>query len=257
MENPVTVNPPKKSNKSWIAYLVIALIMSLWSALGAAFFLLAMWVILQNPKDDLTSAVGKREKSTASRVYTWLFFSSFITVPFFVIMIASSYSGGSSTNKQVLQALLPLIFHLPLLLGLTSQSRFVYRHTQQGVLLIALRAIIAAVALTIGDYPDDGLWLFLLGNGLLWFFGSIWGWVQVNRGECWWMKQKGESIIQSSDPLEALTPQKHIERSREFINRYDAKHAKEHALAAFRRGDVDVKRQAVKILDVLDEVELF
>ncbi len=246
-----------KGSRSWIAYLVIAIILSFWSGLAAVFFLMVMWVILQNPKGGLSSAVSKTEQSTARRVYTWLFFSSFITVPVFIIIVASSYSRDSTNHEHVLHALTPLIFHAPLLLGLTSRSRFVYRHTQMGLMLISLRAGMAALALSMGDYPEDGIWLFLLGNGSLWLFGSIWGWVQVSRGDCWWMKVKSEHIHISSDEIESLAPQKHIERSREFVNRYDANNAKKHALAAFRRGDVDVKREAVKILEVLDEVESF
>ncbi len=248
---------PKKPNRSWIVYLVLALILSFWSGLAALFFLVVMWVILQNPKGEMSSAVGKTEQGTARRVYTWLFLSSFITVPVFIIIVASRYSQNSSANENVLHALVPLIFHLPLLLGLTSSSRFVYRHTQQGIVLIALRAAMAAIAVGIGNYPDEGIGLFILGNGALWIFGSIWGWTQVNRSECWWMNRKGEHITRTTNEIESLPPQKHIERSRQFINRYDSKNAKKHALAAFRRGNADVKREAVKLLEVLDEVETF
>lgn len=247
----------KRPNRSWIAYLVLALLLTVWSGLAALFFLVILWLVLRNPKEELSTTVGKTEKSTARRVYTWLFISPIITVPFFIIIVASTYSQSTGTNEHVLHALLPLTLHLPLLLGLTSHSRFVYRHTQQGILLIALRAGMASLALSVGNSPDDGIGLFLLGNGALWLFGSIWGWVQVNRSTCLWKYQEGEYLIQSADEIESLPPQKHIERSREFIHRYDSKNAKKHALAAFRRGNAEIKRQAVKILDTLDEVETF
>lgn len=264
MEKPVTTQPPKRSSRHWIAYLVIALILALWSILGAAFFLLVVWIALQNPPADMISAVGKTEKSTARRVYTWLFVSSLFTVPFFIILVASSYSRNTTNNQHVLHAIIPLLFHLPLLLGLTSRSRFVYRHTQQGILLIALRTGLAALAVSMGSYPEDGLWLFLFGNGSLWLFGSIWGWVQINRGKYSWMKEKDglvaagpESALPKIDPLTQLSPEKYLEYSKFYLRRQLKNSSKEYALEAFRRGDVDVKRQAVRVLDELNEVEYF
>lgn len=248
---------PKKSSRRWIVYAVIAIVLSFWSIIAALFFLGVVWVLLRNPIGETTSFAGKDEKRTARRVYTWLFASSLFTVPFFIYMVYVSYSGSGTDDEHVVSALVPLLFQLPLLLGLASGSTFVFRHTQQGILLIALRAGVAAIALSIGSYPEDGLGLFLLGNGALWLFGSIWGWTQVSRGECWWMNRRGESVIQSGNELEALEPEKLIERSRQLINRYDSKNAKAHALTAFRRGNLDVRLQAVKILDVLDEVEYF
>jgi len=157
----------------------------------------------------------------------------------------------------VLAALVPLIFHLPLLLGLTSKSAFVFRHTQQGILLIALRVAMASLAISIEPYPDEGLWLFLLGNGGLWLFGSFWGWHQTASGGCWLMKQKGETLILKAEKAEDLPPQIHLERSKEFIGRYNAVEAKKHALAAFRTGDREIRLQAVNLLQALREMEEF
>lgn len=253
------IKPEKTSNqvwKSWRVYIVIALILALWSIVAALFFLTVVWILRQNPDPGSSVEVGRTEKSTARRVYTWLFFSSLITVPVFILVLNESYSSYSTNNQYVLSALAPLVFHLPLLLGLTSKSVFVYRHVQQGILLVALRAGTAALLISIDDVA--GLMLFVLVNGSLWLFGSIWGWTQVNRGQCWWMKLKGEVVtIASKNQVENLPPQKHIEQSRDFIRRYKPDEAKEHALAAFRSGDREVKRQAIQILETLDDVELF
>ena len=194
--------------KSWIVHIVIAIILAFWSIVAALFFLGVVWIMRQNPNPDSGLLVGSTEKSTARRVYTWLFFSPFLIVPLFLFIIISSYSGSSSNNEKVLTALVPLLLQAPLLLGLTSKSVFVYRHTQQGILLIALRAGMAATALCIGDYPEDGLGLFLVGNGLLWLFGSIWGWTQINHGECWWMKSKGEVVAIASKGRWKIFPHK-------------------------------------------------
>ena len=255
----------KKSSKRWIVFLVIAMILSLWSGAAALFFLLVLWITLQNPRRELSTVISKTEKRVAWRVYIWLFISSIFTVPLLIYLLLEAYSDYSSSNELVLIALLPALLHMPLLLGLTSKSIFVYRHTQQGMILSALRAGIAAIAVTIGRYPYEGIWLFLLGNGSLWLFGSIWGWVQVSRGECWWLKQKGDmtTISNESIPLPKiesnvkLSPEQYLEFSKWFLKRQLKNSAKEYALEAFRRGDYEIRRQAVRVLDDLNEVEYF
>jgi len=251
-----SVNKRNTGWQSWVLFIGIALVLALWTIWGALFFLAVVWLMRQSPGPDSSFSVGDNEKKTARRVYTWLFWSPILTVPFFLSAILNAYDG--STNELVFAALMPLIIHTPMLLGLTSKSAFVYRHTQQGILLIALRAGMASLAVSMGRSPEDGLWVFLLGNGSLWLFGSIWGWNQIQRGECWWMKQRGETIVTvSAEPVESFAPEKHIARSREFIGLSKKDDAKKHALAAFRDGDREVRLDAVKILETLDEVEEF
>jgi hypothetical protein len=157
----------------------------------------------------------------------------------------------------VFAALTPLVLHIPLLFGLTSKSRFVYRHTQQGILLIALRAGLASLAVSVGRYPDDGLWLFLLGNGMLWLFGSIWGRNQISRNDCWLIRRKREAIDVAFDKAGNLAPHTHLQKSRDFLQGSRTAEAKEHALAAFRRGNREIRTQAVWLLEVMEEVEKF
>lgn len=249
--------------RSWIGYIGLALVISLWSSFAGLFFLMVVWILRHDPNPNSFFTVSEKDKSTARRVYTWLFLSSFITVPFFLIQVISSYSSHTTNNQLVLNAIVPLLFHLPLLLGLTSKNAFIYRHTQQGILLSALRAGMAGLALTIGDSPDEGAWVFLLGNGSLWLFGSIWGWTQINRSECWWMRQKGEAILPlegtdltSTVMRERLSPVAHLAQSKSLKhNQKDV--AKAHALLAFRLGSPEIKRQAVQVLEDAGEVESF
>ena len=240
---------------TWILYLVPALLLAIWTIWGALFFIVVVFLMRQNPGSDSSSMVGENEKKTARRVYAWLFWSSFLTVPIFIIAIISAYD--SSVNALVFAALTPLILHTPLLFGLSSKSRFVYRHTQQGILLIALRAGLASLAVSAGRYPDDGLWLFLLGNGALWLFGTIWGLNQISRNDCWLMRRKGEGIDTAVDKAGNLAPHIHLEKSREFLQRFKKPEAKDHALAAFRKGNREIRTQAVWLLEVLEEVEKF
>ena len=241
--------------RTWIPALILASALATRTIWGALFLIVVVFLMRQNPGPDSSATVGENEKKTARRVYAWLFWSTFLTVPIFIIAIASAYD--SSVDGLVFAALTPLILHIPLLFGLTSKSRFVYRHTQQGILLIALRAGLASLAVSVGRYPDDGLWLFLLGNGTLWLFGSIWGRNQISRNDCWLIRRKGEGISVAIDKAGNLAPHTHLQKSRDFLQGSRTAEAKEHALAAFRRGNRDIRTQAVWLLEVMEEVEKF
>ena len=241
--------------RTWIPALILASALATRTIWGALFLIIVVFLMRQNPGPDSSATVGENEKKTARRVYAWLFWSSFLTVPIFIIAIASAYD--SSVDGLVFAALTPLILHIPLLFGLTSKSRFVYRHTQQGILLIALRAGLASLAVSVGRYPDDGLWLFLLGNGMLWLFGSIWGRNQISRNDCWLIRRKGERISVAIDKAGNLAPHTHLQKSRDFLQGSRTAEAKEHALAAFRRGNRETRTQAVWLLEVMEEVEKF
>ena len=70
-------------------------------------------------------------------------------------------------------------------------------------------------------------------------------------------EQKGETPAVKTRKAEDVSPQIHLARSRDFIQRNNAAEAKKHALAAFRGGDREIRSQAVKLLSALHEVEDF
>lgn len=263
----------RQKRQNWILPIILAIIIAIKTVVGGVFFLVIVWLMRLDPKSySKTSPYpSDADKKTAKRIYTWLLLSPFITVPVFLIMVAIFYD-SSSTEEMVLTALAPLLFHTVLLFGLRSKSFIVFRHTQQAIFLTALRAGMAALAVNIGSYPEDGLGLFLLGNGSLWLFGFIWGRRQVVRGECWWSKQKGETIALKVEAdveyemtelaselkrTQNLSPQDHIKLSDLYLVRQRKGQAKEHAFAAFRLGNEKIKKQAIEILDELGEVETF
>jgi hypothetical protein len=250
----------KRQNTGWqrpFAFIGISLVIALWTIWGALFFLAVVWIMGQNPRADSSFTITENEKKSTRGIYVWLLLSPILILPVFVGLLLNLDFPEADTNTRALITMIPLIFHLLLATGLTSKSAFVYRHTQQAILLIALRAGLAALAISVGSYPIDGIWLFLLGNGSLWLLGSLWGLDQVSRGECWWMEQKGQRLIMKNERAADLSPEIHLERSREFIERYNAAEAKKHALAAFRGGDRAIRLQAVKLLSALHEVEEF
>jgi hypothetical protein len=251
----VPVKSAKSKRMSWLLYFGIALVIAIWTALGALFFLAVVWVLRLNPGSDVSFALGRHDQKTAQRVYTWLFLSSFLTVPIFLIQVFNIYN--STNNELVLTALVPLILHLPLLMGLTSKSRFVYRHTQQGIFLIALRAGLASLAvMNMEDHIEFALLLFVFGNGAIWLIGSIVGWSQVSTGKCWFMDRKGEKILV---PEKTGTPIKDQEMD-EMLKSLDAPGlhtSRQKALHAFQTGTPEVKKRAVAVLSQLGEVEKF
>ena len=252
--------PRKRQHTGWqspFAFISIALVIALWTIWGALFFLTVVWIMRQDPGADSSFTITEKEKKSARRIYVWLLFSPILILPIFVALLLNLDFPEANTNTRAFITLVPLIVHVLLVTGLTSKSVFIYRHTQQAILLIALRAAVATLAISIGSYPIDGIWLFLLGNGSLWLLGSLWGLDQVSRGECWLMEQKGEAPAGKTGEAEDISPQIHLERSRESLKRHEAAEAKKHALAAFRGGDREIRSQAVELLSALHEVEEF
>ncbi|HLF74224.1 MAG TPA: hypothetical protein VI524_07760 [Anaerolineales bacterium] len=248
---------PARGFKSWIPFIGISLVIGIWTFWGAIFFLAVVWLMRLNPSSNSVLTPGITEKNTARRLYLWLLLSPFVTVPIFLVSVFF-LSSSASTNQRVLAALIPLIFLTPLLLGLTSKSVFVFRHSQQSILLMAFRAGLASLAISITAQPADGLGLFLLGNGSLWLFGSIWGRNQVTRGECWLMQRKGEKSASLESQAANLSPlDGELEVMLKSLDAKDKLLAKTKALNAFRSGPPETRRRAVEVLSRLGEVEEF
>jgi hypothetical protein len=183
-------------------------------------------------------------------------------VPIFLMSAAGTYSSSITNNEYVLMALAPLVLHLPLLTGLTSKSGFVYRHTQQAILLIALRAGMASLAaMNVEDHLDYALLLFVFGNGLLWLIGSISGWSQVSSGKCWLMERKGEKLLAPESTQAPRTGTSLEDKElKDMLKSLDAPGmttARQKAMHAFRTGTPEMKKRAIAVLSQLGEVEKF
>jgi len=222
-------------------------------------------------KDVEVRPEWEAEKKVARRVYWWLLLSPFVTVPCFGSQVLTLYS--ATVGERVLAALVPLIFHIPLLFGLLSRSRFVQRHTQQAFILIGLRASMAAISLNLGRDPSDGLWLWFFGNGALWLFGSLWGLNQATRGDCWLMRRRGEGeelprpwAVPAGVPTTPVAqlpfdvtadPNAAFEDGRRLLRGGKRVEATACFLLAFREGPPDLRHRALAELERLGVVETF
>jgi len=255
---PGTRQTPRKDRKVWIFYFGIALIITIWTYWGALFFLAAVWILSLDPKPRLKEIPfpSDVDRDSAKGLYTWLFLSPLLTVPAMIYLMATM-SYYSSINERILAALLPGVLHLLMLSNLATKSQFVYRHTQQALFLAACRAGMAAIALNIGGI-GDGIWLFLLGNGSLWLFGTFWARNQAVRRECWWLTRKGEVILPAQAEI-ADQPVMYVELNEILVsmNATDRQQAKEKSLQAFRTGSSEARKKAVLVLSKLGEVEKF
>jgi hypothetical protein len=245
--------------RSWIFYVAVALLISLWTMAGALYFLAVVWISRLDPKpySKEISFPTNAEKKSARILYAWLMLSSFLTVPLFMIALFS-LSSNATINERVLAALIPLIFHIPLLFGLSSKSTFVFRHTQQAILLISIRAGLASLSVSVTSDSFVGILLFLFGNGALWLVGSLWGWNQIRSGDCWLMKRKGHKLV-SAEAARVIVPEINPQLE-DVVKSLDAKEVrttKSQALQSFRSGNPEVRKRAVEVLAKLGEVETF
>ncbi len=254
-----STRPARQKNwKSWIPYIIAALILSFWTMYGALFFLLIVWIMRWDPKFHAWEIPYPTdlERDTVKGRYTWLFLSPIFTIP---AMIASmgSLSYYASINERVLAVLIPCLFHIPLLFLLNAKSQFMYRHTQQAIYLVALRAGMASLAMSIGGL-GGGAWLFLLGNGSLWLFGTIWGRNQAVRKECWLMNRKGETILAPESQIsDDHAVNKELDELLQSMTLKDRQIAYEKSITAFRAGTPNVRKRALAVLSSLGEVEKF
>jgi len=253
--------------RDWIWHVIIALLLAFWSVVFALFFLAIVWVMRLDPKVDSKEIPfpSDKDRKRAKGTYTWLLLSPFLNV-FLLVLMSINLSSRSSANERVVAALVPLLFHLPILMKLDPKGPFVFRHTQQAIFLLAIRASMAAIALNIGSYPEDGILLFLFGNGFLWLVGSIWGLNQVNHDTGWWIGRKGEKVLTkdaiptekpvSRDKTERPIPNEELGDLLKSLNA-EGNNARQKALNAFRAGTPETRKKAVTVLSKLGEVEKF
>ncbi|MEK6221850.1 MAG: hypothetical protein N2D54_06340 [Chloroflexota bacterium] len=134
-----------------------------------------------------------REEKGVRAYYKWLSYSWLITVPWVVINI-----GGLSSRAPYLSYVwaitTPAFVHLILLLPITSKNVFVKRHGQQAAYLVGARWL-STVFFLGRPNPEGEIGIWVLVNLFLILLGSINGRKQVEKGDCWLMRRKGETDL--------------------------------------------------------------
>jgi hypothetical protein len=183
--------------------------------------------------------------------------------------------------EYVAAVLAPVLVHLLLFLGFLSPYPYARRHTQQAMGLALLRALCAAILMGLTRYSAVNAWLVV--NGSLWLFGSIWGLRQVSRGDCWLMRVRGEGAAlprpwavavpkgeaappPAQVPTAAVStvstvstvptgPQAAFDQGLALLSQDKREAAVACFMTAFRLGDADLRRRALAELETLGEVE--
>jgi len=248
-----TPQPAQKGFKSWIVPIIIAIVLALWNVSLAIVYLLVIWVLRLEPKKELSHIVTDDTKKICEKNYKWLRNSSVIAVPIFFIAL----NMGAYT---FIAAFLPFVFHLALIGRLQTEKLYVYRHTQQALLLLLIRAG-AAIAI-FSSYYLNGFWIFIIINGSLWLFGTNWEIAQVKRDDCWLMRRRGEEIILAMEtpdlPIDTSTlMDKETEKQITSIDTKTKNTRIKQSLQTFRTGTPDEKKKALRVLSELGEVENF
>lgn len=254
----VTPQPAQKGFKSWIVPFVIACVVSFWSVSLAFVYLLILWVLRLNPKKKMSPLVTPDGKKICEKNYKWLRNSSFFTVPVFLIALVLD-------AHPAIAAFLPFLFHIRLIGRLQTENLYVYRHTQQSLYLLLLRAGTAIAIFSLASYFDgmnEGVWLFVIINGSLWLFGTNWEIAQVKQNDCWLMRRRDEEIILAMETPDLLidTPALMDKETEKQITSIDTKTKNtrvKQSLQTFRTGTPDEKKKALRVLSELGEVEKF
>jgi hypothetical protein len=217
----------------------------------------------------------RREEQRSRLFYLLLLLSPFITFPLGIaglIYVDLSPTATAPLHMRMIGISAPSLIYGLMLFGWLSPHRYVRRHMQQALFLAGLRLAFSLLSLV---FPEANCLPSLI-NGSLWLFGSIWGWQQVTRGDCWLMRQLGEGDqlprpwakaqpgpVQKPPPAEwlnvvgSLDGQEALSRAQFLLERHQVEQAVVYLTAAFRTGPTEVKQQTLARLEAIGEVELF
>jgi hypothetical protein len=177
-----------------------------------------------------------------------------------------------ATERQIggyiMMPMVPLV-----LLGLLSKNLFVRRHTQQGLLLGLMfwGGLFISMAF---EFICLGMLALVL---VVWIGGGIWGRRQVQRGDCWLMRMRGEEdllprpwanppeqrpeitgpVMSKAAPHDSDNPATAFVRGQTLLNQGQREKATKMFLFAFRGGRSDLRSRATSELEKLGEIENF
>ena len=165
---------------------------------------------------ELQGGITAEERKIARNWYFWLWFSPLVAFPtstvlFLYLIYAGDYFPFSILSKlnQVAGHYLPLLslitispalLHLILLIPALDKKRpFVRWHARQAMLIVAVRTCF--IFITVEAFIEsDWTIVFLFLSLAIWFFGTLWGQLEANRGKCTLMKWFEGRAMRTSKP---------------------------------------------------------
>jgi len=156
----------------------------------------------------------------------------------------------------------PGLVQVVLLIPLWSPYLFVRRHAQQACSLAVVRILSTVLIVGVTRGALIGLWVVV--NGGLWIFGSVWGLRQIKRGDCWLMRRRGEiselprpwATAKAPEPAPAA-PGPALPAEALPAGQDDRAATIEALRSAFRTGSPEERQRALEALKALGEIEEF
>lgn len=215
------------------------------------------------------------QKEAARRVYTWLRGLPVLSVPLFLFLLIGLPRQYDPVDR-FLAAAIPATPYL-LVLFITHQTTsyvFVKCHARQGFAIVGLGFLTAFASIGFGAHPTSGLGFFFIANGLLWWFGTSTGFLQVDEGVGMLVKESerlgkrsikelqealtaSETAVVSSRPPGVLSAARMLAHGQNRLAAGERSAAVVDFVDAFNTGDRPAREQAASQLDALGEIEVF
>lgn len=147
--------------------------------------------------------VTSEERKIARNWYFWLWLSPLLTIPTLIIVFFISANWSYRFASELLCFLFAVLgsalWHLILLIPIYDDDRFIRWHGFQALSLALIRTAIPLFAGLISDL-DTGTLLAIPFLLVVWFFGTLWGQLEANRGKCTLMERFGSKEKQPLEP---------------------------------------------------------
>lgn len=203
---------------------------------------------------ELQGGITAEERKIARNWYFWLWFSPLVAFPTSTVLFLYLIFAGDNFPLSILSNLIlvaghylpllnliligPALLHLILLIPALDKKRpFVRWHARQAMLIVAVRTCFIFIAV---DALIESYWtiVFLFLPLAIWFFGTLWGQLEANRGRCTLMKWFEGRAMRTSKPAKkalGLPEEADIQTWIETIRFSADPHERAQALQALER----------------------
>lgn len=146
------------------------------------------------------------QRSEAIKIYNWLWFAPFVTVPTIIFLSIVFYF--MFDNGFVGAFLVSSGWHLVLIVQvLQQQDKYVRWHGKQALVLAGFQTTVPLfyiVSYLTENMDEFELFGFIFPLGIVWLFGTLWGQGQAKQGVCTLMKLFGEDAPIDTETAKTL-----------------------------------------------------